>query len=339
MSVTIQLRRDTAANWTSANPVLAEGELGVVLDDFSYKIGDGTTAWSSLAPRELTGSFGAAILMEAVDNPSVPGAGEMRFYAHSIAGRIIPKWVGPSGLDNPVQSGLWSNGFVRISPSASTALFIEGQAAPTAVGTVAHPTIATGVNLRSAIRRATVTSAATANSAAELRIAAPLTYRGEVFGSIAMGGFFTSSRFAISSATALQRCAVGLFNATTAIATTQSPSALTNAIFVGWDSADTNLQLMHNDAAGNCTKVDLGASFPANNVAAIYEATFFCAPNGDTVGYRVRRLDTDATVAGTISTDLPTKTTTLTWHAYANNGGTAAAVVLDFMRFYLETDY
>lgn len=339
MSATIQLRGDTAANWAIHNPVLAAREMGIDLDTLAYKIGDGVTPWSGLLYRELTGLFGAALLMEAVSNPSVPGAGSMYFYAHDVAGRIMPKWVGPSGLDNPVQSALYANGMVRCGPSATTALFAEGQAAPTAVGTVAHPAIATGVNLRSSMRRATVTSAATANAASELRFAAPLTYRGEAFGSILTGGFFQQSRFAISSATALQRCAVGLFNATTAIATTQSPSALTNCIFAGWDSADTQLHIMHNDGAGSCTKIALGAAFPANNPAAIYEVIFFCAPNGDAVGYRVKRLDTDDVASGIITTDLPTKTTTLTWHAYANNGGTAAAVVLDFMRMYLETDF
>lgn len=338
MSQTIQLRGDTTANWTSANPILAVRELGFNLDTFAYKIGDGVTPWNALLYRELTGVFGAALLMEAITNPSVPDAGSMHFYAHDIAGRIVPKWMGPSGLDTPVQSALFSNGFVRLSPSSGTALFAEG-CAPTVLGTLAHPTLVPGINLRSSIRRATITSAATANSAAELRIAAALTYAGEVFGAVPVGGYFQHSRFAVSSSTALQRCAVGLFTTTAAISPLQNPSALTNCIFAGWDSADANLQIMHNDSAGACTKIDLGASFPSNAPAAVYEPIFFCAPNGDTVGYRVKRLDTDQVVTGLLTTNLPTKTTLMTWHAYANNGGTAAAVVLDFMRMYLETDY
>jgi hypothetical protein len=339
MSQTIQLRGDTTANWTAANPVLAVRELGFNLDTFAYKIGDGVTAWNSLLYRELTGVFGAALLMEAIANPAVPGAGSMHFYAHDVAGRIIPKWQGPSGLDNPVQSAVYANGMILLTPASGAALSVIGQAAPTAVGTIAHPAIVAGVNLRSSIRRATITSAATANAASELRFAFALSYRGEAFGAVPTGGFFMPTRFAVSSTTALQRCAVGLFTTTAAIATTQSPSALTNCIFAGWDSADTNLQIMHNDGAGSCTKINLGAAFPANNPAAIYEVIFFCAPNGDAVGYRVKRLDTDDTATGIITTDLPTKTTLLTWHAYANNGGTAAAVVLEFMRMYLETDF
>lgn len=47
-SSTIQLKRNTAANWTSANPVLQNGEIGVETDTNKIKIGDGSTAWSSL---------------------------------------------------------------------------------------------------------------------------------------------------------------------------------------------------------------------------------------------------------------------------------------------------
>jgi hypothetical protein len=44
----IQLRRDTAANWTSTNPTLAAGEMGLETDTNLFKIGDGSTAWSAL---------------------------------------------------------------------------------------------------------------------------------------------------------------------------------------------------------------------------------------------------------------------------------------------------
>lgn len=49
MSVAIRTRRDTAANWTSANPTLALGEQGYETDTNKLKFGDGVTAWNSLA--------------------------------------------------------------------------------------------------------------------------------------------------------------------------------------------------------------------------------------------------------------------------------------------------
>jgi len=45
----IKLRQGTAAAWTTANPVLAMGELGYETDTTKIKIGNGTTAWTSLA--------------------------------------------------------------------------------------------------------------------------------------------------------------------------------------------------------------------------------------------------------------------------------------------------
>jgi len=44
----IQLRHDTSTNWTTYNPVLLEGEVGIETDTNKMKIGDGTTAYNSL---------------------------------------------------------------------------------------------------------------------------------------------------------------------------------------------------------------------------------------------------------------------------------------------------
>jgi len=53
MSITLtalqKQRRDTAANWTTANPTLLAGEIGLESDTGYWKVGDGSTAWTSLA--------------------------------------------------------------------------------------------------------------------------------------------------------------------------------------------------------------------------------------------------------------------------------------------------
>lgn len=58
MAVQIQLRNDTAANWTSANPTLAAGEIGIENDTDLFKIGDGVTAWDSLSYGGIQGEAG-----------------------------------------------------------------------------------------------------------------------------------------------------------------------------------------------------------------------------------------------------------------------------------------
>jgi len=52
----IQIRRGTAAQWTSANPTLSAGEQGFETDTGKFKIGTGSTAWTSLAYAAGTGT-------------------------------------------------------------------------------------------------------------------------------------------------------------------------------------------------------------------------------------------------------------------------------------------
>lgn len=69
MAVHIQKRRDTAANWTSVDPVLADGEAGYETDTGQEKTGDGTTAWTSLpyfgggSVSSVNGETGVVVLI------------------------------------------------------------------------------------------------------------------------------------------------------------------------------------------------------------------------------------------------------------------------------------
>lgn len=58
MPVQIQFRRDTAANWTSTNPTLSIGEIGLETDTAKWKFGNGSTAWNSLAYAYAAGATG-----------------------------------------------------------------------------------------------------------------------------------------------------------------------------------------------------------------------------------------------------------------------------------------
>jgi Phage tail repeat like/Major tropism determinant N-terminal domain len=87
--MTIKLRGDTAANWTSANPVLAAKQPGLELDTQKFKVGDGTSAWSALtywggsgggAWGAITGTLTAQTdLQAALDAKSATG------HVHTIA--------------------------------------------------------------------------------------------------------------------------------------------------------------------------------------------------------------------------------------------------------------
>ena len=48
VKVTLQIRHDEAADWTTRNPILAQGEYGLETDTFLIKVGDGVTEWHDL---------------------------------------------------------------------------------------------------------------------------------------------------------------------------------------------------------------------------------------------------------------------------------------------------
>ena len=60
MAEKIQLRRDSAAAWALANPILADGEIGWERDTHRFKVGNGTATWSLLPYGGLQGPAGPA---------------------------------------------------------------------------------------------------------------------------------------------------------------------------------------------------------------------------------------------------------------------------------------
>lgn len=70
MANKIQLRRDTAANWTSTNPVLAQGEVGYDLTSGKMKVGNGTSTWTQLAYFN-DGSFSGSYA-DLTNKPTIP---------------------------------------------------------------------------------------------------------------------------------------------------------------------------------------------------------------------------------------------------------------------------
>jgi hypothetical protein len=98
-----------------------------------------------------------------------------------------------------------------------------------------------------------------------------------------------------------------------------------NVVGFGSDSADTNIQVFHNDGSGTCTKIDLGSSFPANRSAGsalttMYSFQLYNGYNGNVL-YKATNNETGASVEGTISTNLPATTQGLNFVASRCMGG------------------
>lgn len=115
MAVQIQLRRDTAANWASVNPILAQGEVGLELDTAKLKWGDGVNNWNTLP------YFPASLISGAVQSGAI-GSGAVQGYfgatRHIASGTVGVYDFGsgavPAGAigSGAVQSGQIASGVV-----------------------------------------------------------------------------------------------------------------------------------------------------------------------------------------------------------------------------------
>lgn len=341
MATLIQFRRDTSANWASVNPTLAQGELGLELDTSKYKIGDGATAWNSLAYGAFSGAV-YGLQFNATTDPSPP-TGAINIYAKAVAGRVMPKFIGPSGIDSALQPWLARNkiGYWCPPGNAGTLPGVLGYAALTTVGTVTARNVAT-TNLFTRMRRLGLVSAATAGSLASLRQQAAQITIGDGSGN---GGFHKIIRFGCSDAATVSgaRQFIGIA-ASTSAPTNVEPSTLTNVVGVGHGASDTNLKIYYGGSAAQ-TPIDLGANFPANTLSVdVYELALFAPPGSSVVYYEVTRLNTGHVATGTLGptngTNLPATSTLLSYcWGYRTNNATALAVGLDIMSDYIETDY
>lgn len=75
----ILLRRDTAANWTSVNPILAQGEPALETDTRKVKIGNGTDRYSDL-PYFNEGGKGTVTWEDITNKPYFSAVAESGSY-------------------------------------------------------------------------------------------------------------------------------------------------------------------------------------------------------------------------------------------------------------------
>lgn len=79
-TVRIQVRRGTASQWSTTNPVLAAGEMGVETDTNLFKFGNGTSTWTALSYANNSDVAIGEISQDAINNALSLGAGLTKSY-------------------------------------------------------------------------------------------------------------------------------------------------------------------------------------------------------------------------------------------------------------------
>ncbi len=293
------------------------------------------------------GSFGSATNVLIVDeeltllpvsNPTTPSSG-LKIFSKSLSDRLLLSIKGPSGLDMALQHNLYRNGIylAKAAGNSTTTTFVggvsfiaTGTATATSVSVTNIHTQMKRVDYRVTTPSTTAVAGFRANSAQYFRGSTP-----------SEGGFFFVGRWgpATGVATATKRASFGLHNNQSA-PTDVEPSTILNQIAMGWDSSDTNIQLMHNDGSGTATKIDLGASFsvPTSDRTKVYELALFCQPGGTTIYYEVLDIGTGSISSGIITTDIPSANTLMHLKGWMSVGGTSSVIGISFMSAYIEND-
>ena len=294
--------------------------------------GDADLTWDNTGNTLTLGGTDTGVILNGITNePSAPSSGMLRYYAKSIAGRMVPKVKGPSGLDYPLQASLWQNNTVLWTPTTVTAGVWQGTAGAGA-GTYTTQ-LPTTTNLYTAMKRGRWANVVTTtNQVLGQRNTEAMFFRGSLTG---QGGFFFFARCGFDVWTNGGRFFAGMHSATTVVSA--NPSALNNTVGFCIDDTDAGaISFLTRGTAA--TKAATGFTAASNKGYDIY---IFCAPNSSKYTWRIVDFVAGTEASGTATATLPTNTTMLTAGVLASNAALTpvTSIQLGINRIYVETDY
>ena len=125
MATVIQVKRGTAAAWTSANTVLTAGEIGFESDTKKMKVGDGSTAWTSLAYTATDGDITAVVAGTGLSGGSTSGSATLAIDTSVVVDKTTAQTLTNKTLTSPVLttpsiSTMTTTGDILYASSANT---------------------------------------------------------------------------------------------------------------------------------------------------------------------------------------------------------------------------
>jgi hypothetical protein len=284
----------------------------------------------------------------AIANPAAPAASTLRLFARLLSGRMMPKWIGPSGVDTPFQPALFGNNIALFAPSSgSTGTGTGFGTVWVSNGTVTHPTPATTspaiTNQMHRTRYANIITTTNQQLGPRTNVAdLPQFWIGNAAG---LGGFFFFARFVVELiAASTIRIFAGL-TAGTSSSVCISDTVINNTCGLWHDTTDplsgaNSFNLVTRNAS-TTTKTSIAVT---NAIVAgnSYDFYMFCKPNDTTIYARLDDIVNNVTYEVNTSTTLPVNTAFMQPQVQMSNGTaniTATTVAIGVNRIYVESDH
>ena len=239
-------------------------------------------------------------------------------------------WAGITGKPQLLSSEGWQ---AALLPGRGGTLSAIGMLADVLeTGTITHAALNTA-SLRQSLRRFTLTSAATVDAHFEHAGAYLLMTRGDMAG---IGGFSYLSVFSVADTTNARRGFIGMRGSTTSWSgAVFPPNGVTLCVGVGFDAAlHSTYQIAHSAHANNSgSYVDTG--IPLNNPESVLELLLSCPPNGDSIAWSLKDINSGLSASGALTTNILNKFTFYSHRVRMDNNGAAVAVSCDVMGIWM----
>ncbi len=249
----------------------------------------------------LSGTDTSITLAGITNEPTAPSAGNLTLYSKAVAGRMLPKWKAPSGVDTAFQASLGFNTIYLWAPATGGTAIGTGFGCtwPSCTVTVTHPTVTTGAGNQIKVMQCANTNVANQiNGLVASAATLANVWRGNAAG---QGGFFFQCRYRIMAIPAAAQ--VRLFIGLASLATGLVAADTYTGDLCGFDHITTdNTTTMSFATRDNVTTNRATFVVPALAAGNSYDATIYSAPGGSTIYYRLVDLLTGSVLVDTNTT-------------------------------------
>lgn len=333
-AVTVSSVVNAGVTTNSADQGILFNNAGTVSSDASLQYHYSTQV------AHLAGSSSQIWMSGVSVTPASSATSTLSFYSKSIAGRMMPKVIGPYGIEYALQPSMFQQNITYWKSGTSAAGRWENTDGYNA-GTYSTALPSPNTIYNSIKRSVYKTSSGTANLQAGQSGVELLFTRSSTAG---IGGFFFFARVGVELWASSTRYLVGLTTRPNLDICTSNISTYLNTLGFYLDSGSTSWKFYHSSTGTGTSETIAGLS-PLSSGATTnglgYDMYIYCPSNTNTVYYRLDEINNASTIiASSVTNHLPNSTAFMRPTAMCGNLNTSNnAAQIGVVTIYCESDW